>query len=384
MELHDIDDLPFHQHPAPFNMLATSDPHFNDGYFFAFYASDWYFVSGLRLHPNTNTMDGFAAVAHAGEQRCLRASRALRPRYTELAVGPLRLDITTTPIQRQRVVLNDNEGQFGFDVSFEPQAPVFLEKRYQHVKYGRIINDVLRYSQVCRATGTAHHDGQEIEVESWFGIRDHSWGLRARMGPSTRIQGIAPPASERDPRAFRLWVPFEAGDHCGFFHTHEDEEGETIDFEGRLDFRDGISVDLRSVKHDLRYESGRPLGGSIDLLDADGVVRHYELQASGSPADVQGLGYYGGWFDGASAGVYRGSETVEVERYPTGVGTERTGPSRVPVAQRPGATEHPSFITGPDGVRGMAHLEHSFLGRGGLALEARAKAQPAPAAGLRA
>jgi hypothetical protein len=28
MRLHAIDEFPFHQHPAPFNIAATSDPHY--------------------------------------------------------------------------------------------------------------------------------------------------------------------------------------------------------------------------------------------------------------------------------------------------------------------------------------------------------------------
>jgi hypothetical protein len=377
MELHDFDDLPFHQHPAPFHMLATSDPHFNDGYFFACYAPGWYFFAGLRLHPNTNTIDGFASVAHDGEQRCVRVSRALRPRYTDLTVGPLSLDITAL-MQRQRIVLSDNDAGFSFDLTWQAQAPAFVEARYQHVKYGRIINDVLRYTQVCRATGTAHYDGQQLEIDSWHAMRDHSWGLRASMGPPTRFGGLDSGA-RKDPRAFRLWVPFEAGDHCGFVNTHEDQAGDPLDFEGSLHFQDGHSVELRSVEHEIRYRSGLPIGATMDLLEEDGVVRHYELELAGSPADVQGMGYYGGWRDRGSAGVYRG-ETIEVDRYPSGTGEERTGPPHVPVDKRPGPTEFPFVITGPDGGQGMAHFEHTILGGASVTGATRPDPEAVPSA----
>lgn len=45
MRLHSFDDYPFHQHPAPFGLPATTDAKFNDGYWFAFYAAGWYFVA---------------------------------------------------------------------------------------------------------------------------------------------------------------------------------------------------------------------------------------------------------------------------------------------------------------------------------------------------
>ena len=60
-----LDDLPVHQTAAPLPEPATSDTHFNDGYYFAFYAPGFHVFAGLRLHPNTNVMDGYGgAVAH--------------------------------------------------------------------------------------------------------------------------------------------------------------------------------------------------------------------------------------------------------------------------------------------------------------------------------
>ena len=67
MQLSDFDEYPFHQHPTPFNIPFTSDVHFNDGYFCATFADDWYVVTGVRLHPNMNVIDGFAGMARQGE-----------------------------------------------------------------------------------------------------------------------------------------------------------------------------------------------------------------------------------------------------------------------------------------------------------------------------
>jgi len=363
VRLHPFDDFPFHQHPAPFDRAATSDPHFNDGYWFAFYSEEWYFVSGLRIHPNVNAMDGFACVAHDGRQHCLRFSRALRPTYDDLAVGPLRLEVLG-PMQRVRVLVDDNPLGIRAEVIFDSQAPPFLEDRYQHLKYGVLVNDVLRYTQVCRVTGTAAWGEEVLDVQRWHGMRDHSWGIRSSMGPSTRFSGVDRTSEEMDRRAFRLWVPFEVGDHCGFFHTHEDQSGETLDFEGRLHYWNGSTVGLRSVDHALVYEPGRrrPIGGSFDLLGEDGLTRRYELQASKCPADVQGLGYYGGWHDGGSAGVYRGAEASEQDVYETDSRDDPTGPPHVPAKRRIGPTEYPCVLAEVGGGEGMAHFEHHVFG----------------------
>jgi hypothetical protein len=307
MRLEPIDDLPFHQHPGPFNLPATTDAKFNDGYFLAFYAPGWYFVCGLRLHPNVNVMDGFAAVAHDDRQHCVRASRALRPGAGDLAVGPLRVEILE-PMRRLRLVLGENPAGIRFDVVFEAQAPPFAEERYQNFKYGAIVNDTVRYTQICRVRGEAALGGETLDVDDWHGMRDHSWGRRTSMGPKIRFGGGERSPDEVDRRALRLWVPFEVADHCGFLNTHEDRTGTPLDFEGRLDYRDGRTVHLRAVRHGIEYLPGtrRPAGGWLEVDGDDGETRRYDLRAAGSPADVQGLGYYSGWHDGGSAGIYRG------------------------------------------------------------------------------
>jgi hypothetical protein len=363
MRLHDIDDLPFHQQPTPFDQAATSDPHFNDGYFFGFMTEGWYFIAGLRLHPNMNTVDGFACATHDGEQQCVRFSRALRPRYTDLSVGPFTLEVLEK-MQRQRLVLTENPGGIEFDVELTAQAPPFVETRYQHVRYGRLINDTLRYNQVIRANGTAKVNGEILAVDSWWGLRDHSWGIRSSMGPRTKFGGVDKPADEQDERAYRLWVPFDVGDHTGFFHTHENRSGEPLDFEGRLDFPDGKSVGLRGVNHKVEYHPGTRwvVGGSFELIGDDGSVRSYRFSSGGTPADVQGGGYYGGWLDGGSAGVYRGPETVEQSRYRAAADAQPSGPDHIPPDKRWGPTEFPVVISCDGGGQGMAHFEHAVFG----------------------
>lgn len=363
MRLQPIDEYPFHQHPAPFNVPATTDAKFNDGYWFAFYAADWYFVSVLRLHPNVNAIDGAACVAHGDRQHCVRFSRALRPRAGELSVGALRLEVVE-PMRRVHLSLGENPSGIRFNVELTNQGPPFAEARYQHSKYGAIVNDTVRYTTVVRADGTAALGDSELDVDGWHGLRDHSWGVRSSMGPPTRIGGVERTSEEADHRALRLWVPFQCGDHTGFINTHEDRAGRTLDFEGRLDFADGSAVDLVGMEHQLEYEPGTifPVGGSWELIGADGSRRRYELRKSGPPADVQGLGYYGGWEDGGSAGLYRGPERVEHNSYSIVPGNAAIGPDHVPERRRMGPTEFPMFISGPDGGEGMAHVEHHIFG----------------------
>lgn len=365
MKITEFDEYPFHQHPTPFNIPFTSDVHFNDGYFCVAFAADWYVVTGVRLHPNMNVLDGFAGIARHGMQRVLRASRALRPNSSELAVGPLRIDIRQ-PMREVAISLSDNEAGFSFDLTFKAKSPPFLEAPYRFRKYGHLIHDLIRYTQVCSATGRVALDSEVVEATEWHAIRDHSWGIRAGMGPSTPHSGVERDEDEIDHRRFRIWAPFSLDRYTGFFNTHEDEDGKPLDFEGCLYMPNGTQIKLTAVRHRLEYAPGTKnvIGGTFALCDAEGQWREYRLQAAGTPADVQGLGYYGGWRDGGSAGVYRGiGPIVETDRYPSSAYGPKTGLLSLPEAKRLGPTEFPCFLTGPDGETGMVHFEHHVFGR---------------------
>lgn len=362
MNLTPFDDYPFHQSPTPFATVATTDAHFNDGYFCAFYSAGWYFCVGLRLHPNVNVIDGWASVAHDEQQTSLRLSRALHPDHNSLKLGPLHYEVIE-PMHQMRLVLADNAADISFDVTLEAQSPPFVEARYQHFKYGAVVNDLMRYTQICKARGTANLAGETLDINGWHAMRDHSWGVRSSMAVPTGIAGL-PPGSRTERRALRLWVPFEVADHCGFFNTHETADGRTIDFEGRLDYRDGRSVNLVSMQHELEYinNSCWPSGGQIRLKGEDGETRNYQLELAGTPADVQGGGYYRGWRDGLGPGIFRGIEVMEHDCYSVTPANTPSGPAHIAIADRLGPTEFPMRLRGPDGNQGMAHFEHTISG----------------------
>lgn len=364
MQLSDIDDLPFHQTPTPFSVLATSDVHFNDGYYFSTYSEDWYIAAGLRLHANMNVVDGFVTLGRGGEQRSCRFSRALHPKHSELAIGPLGVAFPV-PMQRARVSLADSPIGLSFDLVFSAVAGPHVEEPYRHWRYGRLINDIVRYTQICRTAGEIVLDGETAPVTEWHAMRDHSWGIRASMGPRTPSRGARDETEKSDARRFRIWVPFEVEGHSGFFQTHEAEDGSTLDFEGVIDFADGRRTRLVSVDHELSYAPGTRnlLGGSFSLRHETGTTFDYSFRSAGTSVDVQGSGYHGGWHDGDRPGMYRGvGPVIEFDRYPSRKELAATGPDRIPAAKRFGQTEFPSFLTGPGGAQGMAHVEHYVFG----------------------
>jgi hypothetical protein len=352
-----LDDYPWHQTTAPLPLPATSDSHFNDGYYWGFFTHGRFCYFGMRLYPNTNVMDSFAGGVFAGEQRTVRASRALRPRVHVLEVGPLRLTILE-PMRRQRLELTENPSGIEFDVTITATSPAFFESPDIHHRRGRLINHVLRYTQLGRAEGELTVDGETEAIDRWYSDRDHSWGIRSSMGPQIPIRGTEP--SRGDPRAIRMWLPFELEDHCAMFSLHEDSEGNRIDFDGRIYWRDGRDVQLADARHAFRYLAGtrRLVGGELTLVTEDGEEHDYELAVVGDPWSAQGLGYVRGWQDGGTPGTWRGESHLESDRFVVDDPAEIAGPPHVPVEKRLGACEYPIEVRDSKGQSGIAQFEH--------------------------
>jgi hypothetical protein len=357
------DDYPFHQQAKPVAVPVTADTHFNDGYYWGTYAEGWYIATGLRLHPNNNVMDGFVAVVRGDNQRSVRVSRALHPDYSVLAVPPLSVEIIE-PMTSHRVRFAHEPSGLALDLSFEARSKPYVESEAPLYKYGRLVSDVVRYTVVCRSRGTVTLDGQVTEVDDWYGVRDHSWGVRSAMGPRVPIHGLGERPTYFEARAMRLWVPFEVDGYCGFFHTHEDRHGNVLDFEGWLQFPDGKSVALTGLKHKLEYVPGtrRLVRGQFTLTGDDGVERTYDVTPVTNPAFGQGFGYAGGWRDGGHHGSWRGASHLEHEAFDVSDAAVPGGPPQVPPAKRIGGLEYACQIASSDGGRGMGNVEHIYYG----------------------
>jgi hypothetical protein len=357
LELHPYDDFPYHQAITPMGSPITSDPRFNDGYYFAAYRPGRHVFCGLRLHPNNNVLDAYAGAVADGVQRGVRWSRALDRDRATLQVGGIRIEIDR-PMRSQRVRCEAPEHGIAFDLTFTASCPAFFEAPHMQYRYGRLLNHVLRYTQVSRADGVVSIDGNDEQVGGWYAARDHSWGIRQTMGPALPVRGAGP--AIRDPRALRLWVPFEAGDRAGFFHLHEGAGGVVLDCEGRIHDGHDEGRAIVAVRHELEYEPGskRLSAGSFELSLDDGEQVTYDFEVTCHPAHPQGFGYSRGWNDGGNPGVWRGVDHVEGERFDVADASVVAGPAHTDPAHRLGGTEFTATIVASDGSTGMAHVEH--------------------------
>ena len=315
-----MDEYPRHQIDGTFDSVASDSVNWNDGFYFtlgdqATGASLWV---GLRLHPNTDVMDGFVVAVVDGRQHNARWSRRLRPDYDDLAVGPLRLDILE-PLEVLRLSCTDE--RVSFDLTWTGLHEPYLEEPIVRFDGGRKAYSRSNFDQCCAVQGTLTVDGRAFTVDgpTWVGVRDHSWGL-GRTGGGTPAS--AAPAAARDPRrgfAMRQWTMIRMPDRVMFWQFHLQDDGTFTPFESIVIPRDPAQRRWSYVDAEVTHErvDGLPRvrTSTITLTRPDGGRDRFELVPVGWPAYLQGGGYHDGFDDHLGRGVYRGEFHAEGETW---------------------------------------------------------------------
>lgn len=215
------DEYLIHQTPHPINTVVTTDKNFYDRYFFNGYSRDGevYFAVAMGLYPNLGVMDAAFNVVRDGRQRVVRASKRLGNDRMDTQVGPIRVEVLE-PFRRLKVTVAENEFGLSADLVFEARALPYQEPHFQ--RRGMLTMDYTRMTQHGAWSGEIRLDGAAIAVspESWWGSRDHSWGIRGVGGRDPRG---APP--QKAPQFFWNWAPLNFDNLCTLYTVSEDADG---------------------------------------------------------------------------------------------------------------------------------------------------------------
>jgi hypothetical protein len=308
-----LDDSLWHQLPTTFDHVSTSDPRFFDRLWFA--ASDKQGKSALQftmgVYQNMNVVDGGFVFILNGNQHNLRVSRQLRPTY-ETVCGPLRIEIVE-PMRHVRLHLDhdDFKGALDWTATLPPRE----EKQHYKRLFGRVLEDYARYDQIGQCSGHLEIAGQHIDLDSWWSCRDHSWGVRERVGvPEPRTGEIMPPQGGLF--AFLFYSTETRGGHVQVAHGNDSARylsaaildratGETIAIGDRAEITAHFVDDSRPR---------RMKRATFDVVSNTGERTRIELEAQGPAVAMQGLGY-GGYRDGLGLGVWRGITHLETETW---------------------------------------------------------------------
>lgn len=317
-----LDEYPRHQVGGTFDSVVSDSVHWNDGFYFTLGDEDTgtSLYAAIRLHPNTDVIDGFACAVVGTQQHNLRWSRRLRPEIDDIAVGPLRLDIVE-PLWALRLRCSDNPYGIAFDLAWNGLHEPYLEDRIVRYSGGRKVYDRTNYDQCCEVSGTLTVAGRAFDVTpaSWVGVRDHSWGMGRTGGPTA--PSVAP-ARDRDPRrgfAMRQWTMVRMPHRVMFWQFHQQPDGSMEGLEAVVIPRSAGGqpwhyVDATAIATRV---DGLPRASetTVTLVRPDGIADRFLLTPVGAPVYLQGGGYHDGFADRLGRGVFRGEDHHEGETW---------------------------------------------------------------------
>ena len=193
-----LDDSPWHQLPTTFDHVGTSDPRFFDRLWFA--ASDRAGGGALQftmgVYQNMNVVDGGFVVIADGGQHNLRVVPAAAPALRVRDCGPLAIDVRE-PMQAHRAHRRTERQRHLRRAGVDRAAIPPQEERPHFARLsGRILEDYSRYDQIGTCQGwLERRRASGIEVDRWWSCRDHSWGVRERVGIPEPVTGrLSPPS----------------------------------------------------------------------------------------------------------------------------------------------------------------------------------------------
>jgi hypothetical protein len=314
-----FDDYLIHQTPETLDHVGSSDRNFYDRYYFNCHdlTGDVFLVIAMGAYPNMNIIDAFAtAVVKNERQYVVKASRELSGDRSNTTVGPIGVEVLEG-LRRFRVWCDKNDWDLSFDLTFESVIEPFEEPHFVRRVGPRVIMDYTRLTQTGRWSGelTIGGNTHAVEQKTWWGGRDHSWGIRP-IGDPDRATGA--PARDGSRGFFWNWAPLQFDDHTIMYTISENDDGSRWhEAAARLYPYDaeGPNESLGIVRHDLKLKPGTRIfdRGSIVLREPRGGETTLELEPL-SLLHMAGAGYaYGA--DMWRHAQYHGPLAVEGETW---------------------------------------------------------------------
>jgi len=323
------DDYPIHQTSEPLAIVATSDRHAYDRYWFNGYQDDgaFYFGIGAAVYPNLGIVDCGLSIVHEGEQHAFHASRRAGAERSEIEVGPFQIEIIE-PMKSLRVTLEENETGISADLLWIPRTASFAEE-FQRSKRtpasaGRHM-EATRFNQFGYWKGFIKYAGKTVEIDPArvFGTKDRSWGIRPVGDP-------APPGapSTEVPSINFTWFPLHWKDRCTHAGMFENQYGVCWHWDGMImptydspDALPGVEdpdmEPLAGVDHTIHeFVPGtrRARRAQVSLKHLDGSVTEIELESL-LVYRMKGIGYsHPEWGHGKWKGeLAMGGESWKIE-----------------------------------------------------------------------
>lgn len=295
------DEYPIHQLPEPV-ATAGSDRNFYDRFFFNGYSPDGsvFFAAAMGVYPHLNIIDGAVSILRDGKQSSVHVSRPLGMERMDMHAGPLSVEVAE-PLKKIHLKLSETEG-IALDVQFTGRAFPIEEPRFTYRQGPRMLIDCTRMTQNGHWTGSASIDGTEIDIQSWAGTRDRSWGTRP-IG----ARDAQPLVPAQMPQFYWIWTPLNFENLSVFFHVNDDRDGNAWNKKSVLVMDgsgQGDEMVMSQPRMDITYASGtrRMASATLEVQDPSGRDHEVSFEPLGKFL-MKGIGYgHPEWRHGAHHG----------------------------------------------------------------------------------
>lgn len=310
-----MDDTLWHQTSEPFSHVSTSDPRFFDRYWFNALSPDGRTSMQITMgaYRNMNVLDAGVVVVRDGKQYNLRASTSLGSDF-ETRCGPISVRLIE-PLHSIEIRIDDPEGRIESSLVWTASAPPSLEKPHFEREKSRVKEHYQRFDQIGHLSGSVRVGGEDIHVDQWWSCRDHSWGVRPRIGIKEPVTG---PRRTLDQDGFAMaFLFYSTEQHAGhlLFSGRASDEGY---LSGDLKaLPDGPTSEIQGAGMDVELHPGTRRFSKVafDATTATGESLSWECLPHGSAVAMKGLGYSGGYDDRLGLGVWRGDDHVEYDEW---------------------------------------------------------------------
>jgi hypothetical protein len=292
MALSKGDDYPIHQTAEPIAYAGT-DRNFYDRYFFNGYArssndalGDVMFGVAFGVYPHLNIADASFVILANGVETALHASKYLGMERMDLTIGPIRIEVIE-PLVTLKVFVDAPDQGLKAEIIFTARSHPIEEPRFTRRIGPRTFMDYTRMTQNGHYRGWIERDGMRMSIDTFWGTRDRSWGVRP-IGARDPQENVPPVP----PQFFWLWAPCNFDEVSLFFHTNDDDNGAPWNRRGVYvpDMGPALEVE-HGLKAEIAWQSGtrHAQQATVILPHAQGDMR-LEIKP-GLKFQMMGLGY---------------------------------------------------------------------------------------------
>ncbi len=319
------DEFVCHQIVSTFDHVDTSDRQWYERTWLVTHANSGEIMvdTGFGKYPNRNVMDAFGGIAVGGTaQYTVRSSRELRPNTDIVEVGPLSYEVVE-PLKKIHVCLKENDYGTSFDIEFEGRMqPHEADVSFTRL-YGTVMHHACRYFQLGHASGKVTVEGKsyDIEKDTWWAERDHSWGIRPIGVPPPGAYWARPDSGQPEsglqpfPQIGKIashWLTIQFANYGLIFTFYEGADGKAASVQGKTVYPigdDRLPMPVSDLRYQFEFHPGTDKLMSLELVvtTADGVMREISVRPLGNSYRLLTAGYLGGykgWLHGKWMGPY--------------------------------------------------------------------------------